>query len=56
GLRVIQAKRREFFGEDRPLEPLPKHVQLADTRHGIGTANPEKIELIKLGWQENVLI
>ncbi len=56
GLRVIQAKRREFFGEDRPLEPLPKHIQLADTRHGIGTADPEKIELIKLGWQENVLI
>ena len=56
GLRIIQAKRREFFGEDRPLEPLPKHIQLADTRHGIGTADPEKIELIKLGWQENALI
>jgi len=56
GLRIIQAKRREFFGEDRPLEPLPKHVQLADTRHGLGTADPEKIELIKLGWQEDALI
>ncbi|UCH61688.1 MAG: DUF362 domain-containing protein [Fidelibacterota bacterium] len=56
GLRIIQAKRREFFGEDRPLEPLPKHIQLADSRHGIGTADPEKIELIKLGWQENILI
>ncbi|MFC1543043.1 DUF362 domain-containing protein [Candidatus Neomarinimicrobiota bacterium] len=56
GLRIIQAKRREFFGEERPLEPLPKHIQLADTRHGIGTANTEKIELVKLGWQEGVLI
>ena len=56
GLRILQAKRREFFGEDRPLDPPPKHILLADTRHGLGTADPEKIELIKLGWQEDVLI
>ncbi len=56
GLRILQAKRREFFGEDRPMDPPPKHILLADTRHGIGTADPEKIELVKLGWQEGVLI
>ncbi len=56
GLRILQAKRREFFGEDRPLDPPAKHILLADTRHGLGTADPEKIELIKLGWQEDVLI
>ena len=56
GLRILQAKRREFFGEDRPLDPPPKHILLADTRHGLGTADPEKIELIKLGWQEGTLI
>ncbi len=54
--RILQAKRREFFGEDRPLDPPPKHILLADTRHGLGTADPEKIELIKLGWQEGTLI
>ncbi len=56
GLRILQAKRREFFGEDRPLDPPAKHILLADTRHGLGTADPEKIELIKLGWQKGVLI
>ncbi len=56
GLRILQAKRREFFGEDRPMNPPPKHILLADTRHGLGTADPEKIELIKLGWQEGTLI
>ena len=56
GLRILQAKRREFFGEDRPLDPPPKHILLADTRYGLGTADPEKIELIKLGWQEGTLI
>lgn len=56
GLRILQARRREFFGEERPLNPPAKHILLADTRHGLGTANPEKIELIKLGWQEDILI
>ena len=56
GVRLLQAKRREFFGEDRPLNPPPKHVFLADTRHHLGVANPAKIELIKIGWQEDILI
>ena len=29
GIRIIQAKRREFFKEDRPLNPPPKHIFLA---------------------------
>lgn len=56
GARIIQAKRREFFGEDRPINPPPKHIELADTRHHLGTADPNKIELIKIGWQEGILI
>jgi hypothetical protein len=56
GARIIQAKRREFFGDDRPINPLPKHIELADSRHRLGTADPNKIELIKLGWQEGILI
>ena len=56
GARIIQAKRREFFGEDRPINPPPKHIELADSRHHLGTADPNKLELVKLGWQEGVLI
>ncbi len=56
GARIIQAKRREFFGEDRPINPPPKHIGLADTRHHLGTADPNKIELVKLGWTEGILI
>ncbi|MBU4268279.1 MAG: DUF362 domain-containing protein [Acidobacteria bacterium] len=56
GARIIQAKRREFFGEDRPINPPPKHIGLADTRHHLGTADPNKIELIKLGGQDGILI
>jgi hypothetical protein len=56
GVRVLMAKRKQFFEEDRPLNPPPKHVFLADSRHHLGTADPEKIELVKLGWEEDILI
>jgi hypothetical protein len=56
GLRIIQNKRTEFFGEDTPLNPPAKHILLADTRHHLGTADPNKIDLIKLGLQENTLV
>lgn len=56
GLRIIEAKRKEFFGEDNPLNPPAKHIGLADTRHHLGTADPNKIELIKIGSKEGILI
>ncbi|HLP61302.1 MAG TPA: twin-arginine translocation signal domain-containing protein [Candidatus Deferrimicrobium sp.] len=56
GLRIIEAIRKEHFGEDRPLDPPAKHILLADTRHHLGTADPNKIDLIKLGYQEGILI
>ena len=56
GLRILQAKRKEFFQEDLPLNPPAKHIMLADTRHKLGTADPSKIDLIKLGWSEDLLI
>ncbi|HBH47148.1 MAG TPA: hypothetical protein DDX98_00820 [Bacteroidales bacterium] len=56
GVRILQAKRKEFFGEDRPINPPPKHIVYGETRHQLGVANPEKIELIKLGDEEDILI
>jgi hypothetical protein len=56
GLRIIQAKRKEHFGDDRPLQMTPHHIALADTRHHLGVSDPGRIELVKLGWAEGVLI
>jgi hypothetical protein len=56
GVRILLAKRRQHFGEERPLNPPPKHVFLADTRYHLGTADPRNIELIKLGWDENSFV
>jgi hypothetical protein len=50
------AKRRMELGPERELPPVPKHIQIADTKYGIGTSDPQKIELIKLGWSDEVMI
>ncbi len=56
GARIIQAKRNEFFGENKPISPRPLHIEAADTKFGIGNSHPQRIELIKTGWQEDILI
>jgi hypothetical protein len=56
GLELIKAKRRQEFGPGQELPPVPKHIQLADTKYGIGTSDLNKIELVKLGWAEDVMI
>ncbi|NNL76814.1 MAG: DUF362 domain-containing protein [Desulfobacterales bacterium] len=56
GARIIQAKRNAYFGKDKPISPRPLHIEAADTQYGIGNSHPDRIELIKLGWQEDILI
>ena len=56
GLQIIQAKRKEFFGEVKPLNPHAKHIEYAEKRHHLGVADPAKIELIKIGYTENSFI
>lgn len=56
GVEILQARRKAFFGEERPLNPPPKHIYLAETRHRLGTANLDQIEIEKIGWQEDMLI
>lgn len=56
GLRILQARRKEYFGEERPLQPNAHHIFFADTRHHLGVSSAERIELVRLGWQEGILI
>jgi hypothetical protein len=56
GARVIQAKRNEFFGKIRPISPPPLHIEAADSKFGLGNSRPDRIQLIKLGWDEDMLI
>ncbi len=56
GARIIQAKRTEFFGENKPIAPSPHHIQIAGERYGLGATDEAHIELIRLGWKEESLI
>ncbi len=56
GAQIIQAKRNEHFGRVRPISPRPLHIEAADTKFGLGNSQPERIELIKLGWDKDLLI
>jgi hypothetical protein len=56
GARIIQAKRNEFFGAQKPISPPPTHIGAADTQFGLGNSRPERTELITLGWEEGLLV
>jgi len=56
GARIIQAKRNDYFGETKPISPPPHHIEIADTRYGLGNASPDRIDLVQLGWQESSLL
>lgn len=56
GLRIIEAIRREHFGEVRPLNPPAKHIAIADTKYHLGTADPQKIEIVKIGHEKDVFV
>jgi len=56
GLRLIESIRREYFGDDRPLNPPAKHIAVADTKYHLGTADPAKIELIKIGYDKDSFV
>ena len=56
GVKLLAEKRKAFFDQPPRGGTSTKHVQLADTRHGIGTADITKIDLIRIGWMEDALI
>lgn len=55
GAHLLQTKRRLHFGEDRPITPT-KHIAMADRRHHLGVSDLRRIDFVKLGWTEDVLI
>jgi hypothetical protein len=56
GLRLIIAMRSRKLGKERAIPPVPKHIEVADVTHRIGTSDINKIELIKRGLDEDILI
>ena len=56
GAHLLQVKRVAFFGEDKALDVPPVHIVTADKKYHLGVSDLSRIQLIKLGWMEEVLI
>ena len=56
GAELLKKKRIAFFGEDRALDVAPIHIVAADKTYHLGVSDLSRIELIKLGWQDDVLL
>jgi hypothetical protein len=56
GLKIIEAKRRLYFSEETPMRPPVRHIRAAEEKHGVGVADLNRIEIVKLGWKENLLV
>lgn len=56
GLKIIEARRKEYFKEESPMRPPVTHIAAAERKHGIGVADLNKIEIVRLGWKEGALI
>jgi hypothetical protein len=56
GAHLLQVKRIGFFGDDRALDVTPHHIQVADTEYHLGVSDLNRIQVIKLGWMDDVLI
>ena len=55
-LRICQAKRNLFRKEEWLITPPPKSIDAADTKYRLGTSDPVKIKLIRLGWEKEMLV
>ena len=56
GAHLLQTKRILHFGDDRSLDVPPVHIEAADKRYGLGVSDLKRIQLVRLGWQDEILI
>jgi len=56
GAELLRRKRIAHFGEDRALDVQPVHISVADKKYRLGVSDLSRIEIVKVGWQEDVLL
>jgi hypothetical protein len=56
GVRILDAKRKDFFGQEQPFTTSPKHIQVAEEKYHLGVADPSRIDVQKIGWTDGALI
>ena len=55
-LRICQVKRDAFKGEPWPVTPPPLFLAAAERDYKLGTADPQRIQVVKRGWDKDILI
>ena len=56
GLRILEAKRRDYFRKERVPEIPAQHIRVAQDKYGLGIADPDRILIERIGNMEGVLI
>ncbi len=56
GARIIAAKHELYFGPGQPITPTPRHIEIAGSRYGLAVNDPDRIDLVRLGWTDGALI
>jgi hypothetical protein len=56
GVRILEAQRRRFFGEEQPFTTPAKHVWIAQEKFKLGVADPAAIDLVTIGWDKDRLL
>jgi hypothetical protein len=55
-LSICQEKRNLFKGEEWLITPPATSITAADKKYGLGTGDPGKIKLTRIGWDKDILI
>lgn len=56
GAELLKRKRMAHFGEDRVLDVAPVHITVADQKFKLGISDLKRIDIIKAGWKEDILL
>ena len=56
GAELLRLKRISHFGEDMALDVTPRHITVADQKYKLGNSDLKKIDIVKLGWKEDMLL
>lgn len=56
GTMLLQAIRDQAAGAPSPITPPPKHVGLAETKYGLGVSDPARIDIVRLGDTDGMLV
>jgi uncharacterized protein (DUF362 family) len=56
GRAIIEGRRRQMKGGEWPLQPPVTHLVVADREYGLGVSDRSRIDLIKLGWEDDAFV